>query len=86
MTHVIRQQPNGEWCVFSTVVDDFIIEDAERGQIIYYYMMKEREKVTERLDEIESGDRVVRHPTLQTYQDLCDRREMKHGTDQEDGE
>lgn len=55
MSHIIRQQPNGLWCIYSTAVEEIIIYNAEREELIEYKLEKERERVEDQLDEIEEN-------------------------------
>ena len=55
MSHVIREQPNGEWCIYSTMVEDFIIINASREELIEYKLEKERERLEGVLDEVEEN-------------------------------
>lgn len=78
MSHITIKQPDGKWCIWSTVVDDFIVVDATREEIVEYRLEGERERVERKLDEIEEqgGDWYV-PPT--SYEELVERRELVHG-------
>jgi hypothetical protein len=37
MGHQIIKQPDGKFCVFSTIVDEIVISDATEDELIEYY-------------------------------------------------
>lgn len=78
MSHITIKQPDGNWCIWSTVVDDFIVVDATREEIIDYKLEQEREKIERDLDGIEEqGEDWYVPPT--SYEELVERRELVHG-------
>lgn len=72
MGHQIIKQPNGLLCVWSTIVDDFIIVDATPEELVGYYAKKAAEdaaKSTARLVNavIEGRAAEVYPRTVMTY-------------------
>jgi len=70
MSHRIAQQPNGKYCIYSTVVDCFIYTEMSEQELKDYYIQKaierETEEINEILDEIKSDS--VKNSTL--YEEL----------------
>lgn len=56
MPRHIYQQPNGKWCVFSTIVDDFLLYDATRDELVTFLLKEERKRIHDLLDRTEAGD------------------------------
>lgn len=61
MSYAYLKQPNGKWAVFSDTVDDFVLYDASKEEVIEWEMEQRREQFEEKLDNIESGDHFQRH-------------------------
>lgn len=61
MGHQIIQQPDGNFVVWSTIVDDFILLDFPESELIIYTAAKayerERETVTKIINKIKSGEK-----------------------------
>lgn len=85
MSHIILQQPDGQWCIWSTVVDDFIVSDVGREFIIVYELEKERNRLNEKLDDIEVRGGDYYHPP-RSYEDLVELREHLDGLEEGDDE
>ncbi len=70
MSHRIAQQPNGKYCIYSTVADCFIYTEMSEQELKDYYIQKAIEKETEEinkiLDEIKNDS--VKNSTL--YEEL----------------
>lgn len=71
MSDIMLQQPDGQWCLFSTITDSFVIEDATRDEILDYKVQKYRERMDRKLSEIEEQGGGWYHPP-QSYQDLVE--------------
>lgn len=73
MSHIIRQQPDGLWCIYSTVVEEIVLYDAEKEDVIEYKLQKRREDLEEKLDEIEQygSERPVTNHT-KSFEDILD--------------
>jgi len=57
MSHRILQRPDGDYAVWSTVVDDFIHEDMSAEELEAWYVEKEAQKAREHIQErIESWE------------------------------
>lgn len=56
MPRHIYQQPDGRWCVFSTIVDDFLLYDATRDELTDFLLEGERNRIDDLLDRTEFGD------------------------------
>jgi len=52
MAQQIVKQPDGKYAVWSTVVDDFVVSDATKGEIIGRYVGEEVTRIIQRVDEI----------------------------------
>ena len=48
----ILKQPNGQYCIFSTIVDNMIYYDGDREQIMNAFLDLERQKLKRELHEI----------------------------------
>jgi hypothetical protein len=73
MTDTILKQPDGRWCVFSTVIEAFVLEDATRTEVREFLLDKERDRIDDVLNDVESGER----PSKWTYEKAVERAE--HG-------
>lgn len=51
MAHQIIKQPNGNFAIWSSVVDHFILVDATSEEMIEYYIKRETEDITERVNK-----------------------------------
>jgi len=51
MAHEIHKQPNGRYCIFSSVVDNIVFYDATKEDLIDFYSERERELITKRINE-----------------------------------
>lgn len=52
MAHQIVKQPDGRYAVWSTIVDDFVIENATPKEIADTWAKEEADRVRNRVDEI----------------------------------
>lgn len=50
--HVIRQ-PNGKLALFSTIVDDFLVWDATKDELMAFEFEREQQQLAERMSEWE---------------------------------
>jgi hypothetical protein len=77
--HVI-QQPDGRWCVFSTIVDAITVFDATEDEIIDYFADRAaedaRRSTRDYLDRIKAGKADPRRPT---YEQALRDHEERHG-------
>lgn len=68
MGHQIIKQPNGLYCLFSSVVDAFILLDATPQDIIDEWVNDYREQVTEKVkrivSELETGGKPYHQFTM----------------------
>jgi hypothetical protein len=71
MSDIMLQQPDGKWCLFSTITDSFVIEDAAREEILGYKVEKYRERMDQKLSEIEQQGGDWYNPP-QSYEDLVE--------------
>lgn len=79
MADIALQKPNGRWCLYSTSINDFVLEDAIRSDIIEYKLQQEREELEAKLDEIEKeGGSWYDSPV--TYEGLVFQRDCIHDT------
>lgn len=77
MSEIVVQQPSGDWAIFSTIVDGFIMEDSSKKEVIRYYVAEEKERIQGKLDAIALGDYEQRHISLQSYEDCKNREEER---------
>lgn len=54
MSHQVIKQPNGRYCVFSSIVDNFILINCTKQDLVDYYMEKETENVKNAVDRMVS--------------------------------
>jgi DNA/RNA-binding domain of Phe-tRNA-synthetase-like protein len=61
MGRQIIRQPDGLYCVWSTIVDDIVVWDADREEIIEYFAERAAEEARDRalitVDLVDRGDR-----------------------------
>lgn len=53
MTHLIRQQPNGDWFVYSTATESIILYQASREDVIEFMLEERRKELEANLNGIE---------------------------------
>lgn len=82
MSHVVAKQPNGLFALWSTIVDDFIMVDATREEIIKFEIEKDKANLEkERNEWFENSIR----RKYKSYQDMVETRTRVHeGGDEED--
>lgn len=51
MSHQIIKQPDGRYAIWSTIVDNFIVTNADRKQVIDYFVNREKEDLINRLNK-----------------------------------
>lgn len=82
MGHQIIKQPNGLYCVYSSIVDDFIITDARPDEIIEYEVQIFREDITRKINDIVSelnaGGKPYRQFTM-TFEEAVAQAKDVHG-------
>ena len=76
MARLVVKQPNGLLAVWSTIVDNFIIEDATRSELIEEFLKEERKKIEELIDT----------PSRLSYDDCLGRIERKENAIKEEKE
>jgi len=80
MGHQIIQQPDGKWAVWSTIVNDFIIEDATRAELIADRVsaacLDAIASVEKICDSLQAGGKPYHNRTM-TYQEAKDNRQKK---------
>lgn len=55
MSQIIRQQPNGNWCIYSTISEDFLIYNATKEELIEWKIQEYEESLRGDLAEIEEN-------------------------------
>lgn len=60
-------QPDGQWCIYSTVVEEFVLEDATRAEVVEHHLERERREIERDLAAIEDGE-----PRQFTYEDAVE--------------
>ena len=51
MGHQIIKQPDGKYLIWSTIVDDIIVYDADREEVIEYFIEKAAERARRETDQ-----------------------------------
>lgn len=72
MANQIIKQPNGMYCIFSSIQDDFIIQNATLEQIINELAREYREKIEDKVNNIAAALDAGKKPYFQftmTYED-----------------
>lgn len=61
MGHQIIQQPDGKFCIFSTYIDQFVVQDKTASEIVEicvdYAADRERERVERIVNELSKGSK-----------------------------
>lgn len=82
MGHQIIRQPNGKWAVFSSVVDDFVLLDATRDDIVEMRVQDARETIEREIDQkiaaLEAGQRAYFQFTM-SWDEACKWAREVHG-------
>lgn len=82
MGYQIIKQPNGLWCIYSTVVDGFIILDATKVEIVKFYIDKAADRVREEVltafYKIETEEKPYRQFTI-SYEEALRNHIANHG-------
>ena len=72
MPNITLIQPDGQWCIYSTVVEEFVLEDATREEVMRHHLSRERQKISRELDEIEENGADPRF----TYEDAVEQSQL----------
>ena len=75
MSHVVAKQPNGLFALWSTIVDDFIMVDATREEIITFEI--EKDKANLERERNEWFDNSIKRKYL-SYPDMVETRKRVH--------
>lgn len=82
MARQIIKQPNGLFCVWSSVVDDFIMMNATPQDIIDCWVLEEKEEIENRVkdvtDQISKGENPY-HGHVKTFSERVDWVKVQHG-------
>ncbi len=86
MPRIVIKQPNGKYAVFSSIVDDFIIVDADKQELIDSDIEEARERITEKYDEMfryfDKGEVAPRYRHSQmTWEEALEIITARHGED-----
>lgn len=78
MGHQVIQQPDGLLCVWSTVVDDFIIVDASPDELSDYYAedaaQRARETTERIVKEVLNGNaQEIYHQFTMDFEEACEK-------------
>ncbi len=83
MGHQIIKQPDGNYCVFSTVVDNVIIVNATRQELMDYYGERARKEASrstwKTVQDIEEGKKPYGQFT-KTYDEMVETIKELHGS------
>jgi len=59
MGHQIIKQPDGKYCVWSTIVEGLILENVTKDDLLHYYLdravLEEKQKLAEILKNVDAG-------------------------------
>jgi hypothetical protein len=84
MAWQIIKQPNDLYAIWSTVVDDFIVVDCSRDEVVQEFIEYEakqiRDTVAAKLDQIDKGEKAY-HQFTQTFDECITRIREIHGDD-----
>lgn len=87
MGRQIIKQPDSKYCVWSTIVDDFIITDATPEEIIEGFIKEKSEQIKEDVNktikELNEGGSPYYRYTM-TYEEACELRDRVHGEYEEE--
>ena len=80
MSHQFIKQPNGKWALWSTVVDDFLMVNATKEQIIKYELKRIIEVEKEECNRIFTAiEEKGRYFSMMTWEEAQETREEIHG-------
>lgn len=86
MGRQIVKQPNGQYAVFSSIVDDFVLVDATPEEIIEEYVANQRrsieQDVREVIEKLESGQKPY-YQFTRTFEECVQVIRDLHGTETE---
>lgn len=77
MSHIAVKQPDGQWALWSTVDEDWVLEDASREDIIECELAHERREIEVWLDKVEDND--IGYYPSRSYEELVEKHERVHG-------
>lgn len=75
MGRQIIKQPNGLYCVFSSVVDSVIMHDATPEDIIEEWARESREEIEHKVNQLVAGlnnDELPKHPLAMNYNEMLE--------------
>ena len=76
----ILKQPNGKYAVWSTIVDNFIIKNCTRDQLVEFYICSQREMIENSIDEkLERIEKGIKLNLENTMEDCLRRIKIIHG-------
>jgi hypothetical protein len=82
MSKQIIKQPNGKYCVFSSISDNIIGYNCDREEIIAWFVKEQKEKITKSINDIcnslDNGER----PYLQfteNFEEMLETIRIMHG-------
>lgn len=82
MGHQIIKQPDGLFCVWSTVVDAIVVTDASARELEDMYAAEAAHRAAEQtrkiIDSLESGERPYYQFTM-TYEEALEQHTERHG-------
>ncbi|MDD5589178.1 MAG: hypothetical protein PHP92_03940 [Candidatus Nanoarchaeia archaeon] len=84
MGHQIIKQPNNLFCIFSSIVDDFIVIDADEEGLIEYYIQEAKEKIEKSIrstiKDLNEGKKIYGQLTM-TYDEAVKWRDEVHNNE-----
>lgn len=84
MTFIPMKQPDGQWCIFSSVTDAFVLEDAARDEVEEFLLDEQRDRIQRRLDETEAGTKPTKYGKRFRYEDAKELEALQQNTTEED--
>lgn len=74
MSYIKLKQPDGQWCIWSTVTEDWVLRDATREEVIQHHLENDRARYERQRDEIEEDGGDWYAPPV-SYEELVERHE-----------
>jgi hypothetical protein len=72
MTRKVVQQPDGQWAVYSTVIEDFVVEDASREEVLEVEGERAKQQRVEQVERV-MAEHEGATSRGETYADLRER-------------
>lgn len=57
----VFQQPNGQFAVYSSIVEDFLVEDADEEDVREWYIERQKQQAEDKIEQMLEGAREGNH-------------------------